>query len=129
MMIAEQGFVADAVGPARLSARKPPDGDVVQPLALDRHRDIQLERGSRDDPDRDTFVLMEKVGEAVCLIQHLFCRYSVHHCNAARRPRTFSVHLCSWTVAFSEFCSRRDVESLNPFAILCVVRWAITPKP
>jgi hypothetical protein len=67
-MIANQGFVADAVSPARLSARKPPDWDVVQPLALSCHCDIQLERGSRNDPDRHTFVLVEKVGEAVCLV-------------------------------------------------------------
>jgi hypothetical protein len=76
--IAEQSFVADAVGSTRLSTRKPPDGRVVQPLALNRHRDIQLERSRRDDPHRHTFVLMEKVGKAVCLVQYFFCRYFVH---------------------------------------------------
>jgi hypothetical protein len=78
--IAEQGFVANAVSPARRSARKPPHWDVVQPLALNCHRDIQLERGISDDPERRTFVLMEKVGEAVCLVQYFFCGYSVHRC-------------------------------------------------
>jgi hypothetical protein len=91
--IAEQGFVANAVSPTQLSTRKPPDGNVVQPLALSRQRDIQLKRGSRDDPDRYTFVLMEKVGESVCLVQHLFCGYSVHRPSpVARRPH-ISAHL------------------------------------
>src|ERR1051326_1132694 len=70
--IAEQCFVANAVSSTRFSARKSSDGNVVQPLALNRHRDIQLERGSRDDPDRHSFVLMEKVCKTVCLVQHLF---------------------------------------------------------
>src|SRR6185436_12359505 len=39
--IAEQSFAAHTVSPARLSTRKPPDGDVVQALALNGHRDVQ----------------------------------------------------------------------------------------
>jgi hypothetical protein len=66
--IAKQNFVADGVSATRLSARDSANRDVVQPLALSCHRDIQLERGSRNDPDRHTLVLMEKVGEAVCLV-------------------------------------------------------------
>jgi len=84
--IAEQGFVANAVSPARLSARKPADGNVVQPLALARHRDIQLECGGRDDPRRNIFILVEKVSEAIGLVQPLLCGYSVHCCV----PATFS---------------------------------------
>jgi hypothetical protein len=57
---------------------------------------------------------MEKVGEAVCLVQHSFCRYFVH-CNAARRARTFQRTACQSSVAFSEFRDR---------VRFCVVRWA-----
>ena len=78
MKIAEQRFVADAVSAARLSPRKSSHGDVGKPLALDGHRNIQLERRSGDDPDRYRFVLMEKIGEAVCLVQCLFCGDFAH---------------------------------------------------
>jgi hypothetical protein len=73
MKIAKQGFVAKTVSATRLSVRKSSHGDVVEPLALNCHRNIQLERSSGHDPDRDPFVLMEKVSEAVCLIQYRFC--------------------------------------------------------